>query len=279
LTPPAVAHLIPSWRDSAVAAHTMSGSFTTQDVHALHTSSAEYIVSEIKQHKTAAFIALVSILLLGVAMVYGSYRLIFRAQPTVAHFQKISMTKLTTLGNVSDVVISPDGKYVVYDLTEYNKQGLWIKYLPTGSTVPIVPPAEVLGLGGTTFSGDGNFVYYVLRDQHNPGGSLFVVPVLGGNPKKVIENVRSPISFSPDGKQFVFIRTLDSHTTQLVIANADGTNVRELAQLSGSDWFSLNGPSWSPDGKLIACGTGSTTGGRKMTVSAISVESGAIKPL
>src|SRR5262249_2294260 len=97
LTPPAVAHLIPSWRDSA--AQTISGSVTTQDVHALHTSSAEYIVSEIKQHKTGAFIALVSILLLGVAMVYGSYRLIFRAQPTVAHFQNISMTKLTTLGN------------------------------------------------------------------------------------------------------------------------------------------------------------------------------------
>jgi serine/threonine protein kinase/Tol biopolymer transport system component len=277
---PATSFLVnPLWRDSVATNQTISDGLATQDVRALHTSSAEYLVRKIKRHKTAAFIALVSILLLGVAVVCAGYRLVFRAPSTIAHFQNISIRKLTTLGSVSDVVISPDGKYVVYDLTEYNQQGLWTKYLPTGSTVPIVPPAEVLGLGATTFSRDGNFVYYVRRDQNNPSGSLFKVPVLGGTPKRVMDNVRSPISFSPDGNQFVFVKTPDSHTTQLVIANADGTNERELAELSSSEWFSVNGPSWSPDGKLIACGTGSTRGGMNMTVSAVSVDSGAIKPL
>ena len=266
-------------RDAAASTQTISASVMTQDVRALHTSSAEYIVSEIKRHKTGTLIALLASLLVGVGVVYAGYRLVFRPQPTIAYFKNISMEKLTTLGHVSDVVISPDGKYVVYDLTEYNKQGLWTKYLPTGSTVSIVPPAEVLSLGATTFSHDGNFVYYVLRDQNNPSGSLFEVPVLGGTPKKVISNIRSAISFSPDGKQFVFVRTPDINTTQLIVANADGTNERQLAKLSGSDWFSTNGPSWSPDGRLIACGTGSTTGGRNMTVSGISVDTGAIKPL
>src|SRR4029450_11025718 len=154
-------------RDSVAASQKLDDHVVTQDVRALPTSSAEYLVSEIKRHKTGAFIVLISLLLLGAPCVYAAYRAVFRAQPSIAHFQNISMKKLTTLGNVSDVVISPDGKYVVYDLTEDNKQGLWTKYLPTGSTVSIVPSAEVLGLRATDFSRAGHVVHYVIRDANN----------------------------------------------------------------------------------------------------------------
>src|SRR2546423_8785304 len=150
---------------------------------ARQTSSAEYIIGELKRHKVATPLLLGLLLLGGLGLGYGLYSFLAR-KPPFKHFQQMKITKLTSSRNVTDVVISPDGKYIVYDVTEGGRQGLWAKYLPTGSTVQIVPPAEVYALGSVTFSNDGNFVYYSLLDQKNPTGTIFQVPVLGGTPKK-----------------------------------------------------------------------------------------------
>ncbi len=38
------------------------------------------------------------------------------------------------------------------------------------------------------------------------------------------------------------------------MAKADGTFEQYLSSRKGADYYSLSGPAWSPDGKLIACG-------------------------
>src|SRR5262249_53782095 len=46
-------------------------------------------------------------------------------------------------------------------------------------------------------------------------------------------------------------------TLTLMTANADGSGTpRALASRRLPDFFSTDGPSWSPDGKVIACGAG-----------------------
>ena len=246
------------------------------------TSSAEYIVREIKRHKTGVILAVIGIpLFIGAAFFAWSK---FATPATPAAMPAMKITKLTSGGRVNGMPIdgstsiSPDGKYVVYTLNEAGKISMWVRQILTGSDVQILPASDLRN-NGTTISNDGAFVYYVGMIRGNPSGILYQIPLLGGTPRKVIERVRSPVSFSPDGSQFTFIREDEQQASSLVIANTDGSGDRTLAVRKGNDWFAPEGPAWSPDGKFVASGIGTDTGGSHMTVMAYSVADGAEKPL
>ena len=87
-----------SGQDAAMSVPTVSVSS--------HPSSAEYIVSGIKRHKTVALIAL---LIACVGLVYAVYRFAFQANLKVAHFQKMKITRVTTEGNVESARFRPTG--------------------------------------------------------------------------------------------------------------------------------------------------------------------------
>ena len=246
------------------------------------TSSAEYIVSEIKRHKTGVLLTIITIPLLIGAALFAWSRFATPATPAAAPAMKI--TKLTSGGRVNGLPIdgstsiSPDGKYVVYTLNEAGKISMWVRQISTGSDVQILPASDLRN-NGTTISNDGEFVYYVGMIRGNPSGILYQIPILGGTPRKVIARIRSPISFSPDGSQFTFVREDEQQASALVIANTNGSGERTLAVRKGNDWFGLEGPAWSPDGKFVASGIGTDTGGSHMTVVAYSVADGAEKQL
>jgi eukaryotic-like serine/threonine-protein kinase len=251
---------------------------TNQEVLSRSTSSAEYIVSGMKRHKTGAILALALLIIALVGIGYGIYKWKAKENKPALSFQSAKFTRLTSSGKILGAAISPDGKYVAHIQDEGGQQSLWVRQVATQSNVQIIPPAEV-GYSGLTFSPDGNYVYYSVYEA-DARGVLYQVPTLGGAPRKLLTGVRSAVAFSPDGRQIAFFRGAGVDDA-LMIANADGTGERQLAVRSGDEQFfrgAFSTLSWSPDGKTIATPLRNFPE-NYMTVAVVSVETGEVKSL
>ncbi len=170
-------------------------------------------------------------------------------------FETVKLTRFTTTGNALRAAISPDGKYIAHVIDEAGQKSVWLRQAATGKDLLIVPPARIAFFYGLTFSHDGNYIYYVNQEM-NHVGILFQVPSLGGMPTKLIEDVDSPVTLSPDDKSLAFMRGSPG-VLSIIIANVDGTSERKLISTRQSDSMRI-GPTWmmplawSPDGKIIA---------------------------
>ena len=112
-------------------------------------------------------------------------------------------------------MISPDGKYVAYVQQSQvpgpggalvSATSVWIRQVATSSNVQIVAPEPLARIDGLTVTPDGNYVDYVRRASGAGAGALWRVSVLGGTPKRLLENIHTPIGWSPDGRQMAFVR-------------------------------------------------------------------------
>ena len=267
--------------DSRQAATAETTALQTDTAAVARTASgAAYVVGEIRRHQQGPLLAVLMLLIAAAGVGYGLYRFIGQRK-SVAPFRTTKITRLTTAGKTIHAAISPDGKYVAHTESNIGQQSLWLRQTSATNDIPIVTPTAG-GFWGITFSRDGNDLYYVHRE--NGPSVLYRIPVLGGTPARLLTGVDSAVTFSPDGKRLAFVRGdyPAKGESALMVANVDGSGEQPLAARKSPESFYplfFTGPSWSPDGQLIACALANYESGSRVDVVAFRVQDGKAQVL
>ncbi|CAN5578775.1 hypothetical protein BH20ACI3_BH20ACI3_39560 [soil metagenome] len=210
------------------------------------TSSAEYIVTEIKQHKRAAALIL-GITILAVVLLY----VLSRRNPLTKEAPTINAT-FTQLTDQSGPEyfpsLSPDGKSFVY---AGFASGNWDIYLQrVGGKNPINltkdSPADDTQLA---FSPDGERIAF--RSERD-GGGIFIMGATGENVRRLTDLGFNP-AWSPDGKE---IACAEEPIVYPVARGLVSSPLWVVNVATGEKRLIMKGdavqPNWSPHGHRIA---------------------------
>ncbi len=197
------------------------------------------------------WVAAACLALLAIAAAY----LLTDRKPPATSFNSMRITRVPTRGEAADAAISPSGKLLAYVVNEGSGQSVWLRNSSSATETLAVAP-ETGEHSGLTFAPDESFLYYRKQGVED-SGDVYRVPLNGGRPERVMEEVSGAVALSPDGKRLAFVRLKPSTwEASLVVGNADGTAESTVAKLARPYYFDQHSVAWSPDGRAIACFAG-----------------------
>jgi len=167
---------------------------------------------------------------------------------------KHTMPLTTAPGLEQDPAWSPEGTRLAYTSDESGNRDIWIRQIAAGQRINLTEGH--MGYDGKpAWSPDGEWIAFV---SERDGGGIFLMPTLGGIPKRVVSlsfavslfrlSSIPTLSWSPNGSELVYTVAGSLYT----ISSGGGTPSPVPLPPKGLILGYLE-PAWSPDGKRIAC--------------------------
>ncbi len=186
----------------------------------------------------------------------------------------VRLSTLTFSGQDWSPDASPDGDLVTFTSNRDGIPRIWLKQLASGSEVPLTDGSD----DQARFSPDGSQILFV-HDEQNIR-HLYRTPVLGGQPRKVMENV-TEADWSPDGTEVAFLRMSQQAATNafnLGIADVQTGTERILLTVDNRLCYGVR---WSPDGRWILMTENALSGNLVAAgqLDLVDVETGDIRQL
>jgi serine/threonine protein kinase len=144
--------------------------------------------------------------------------------------------QITFTGSAIEPSISPDGNYIAY-MTGTGSPGgaIFVKDIESGSKVGIHSTTRGFNI---KWSPDGSRLLYAEIDSGLEGG-VYLLPRLGGAPRKLLEHPWYFLSWAPDGARFAFSRVGSGDLHVLDVDSGDTTSVDiggEIGEIEEVDW-------------------------------------------
>ena len=274
----------PDISENATIIHkTMSGNQPTDETNILTALPPRPVKTAARKKRWVKIAGAAAALLLLAAIGFGFYNWFGTSTRLAATaFDRPQISRINTDGRVALPTISPDGKYVAYVSGEVGNRSLVVRQIATDSMVTAVPPSN-LNIQFPVFSPDGDYIFYTQTRSDFSVSTLYNIPTLGGTPKKLIEDVDSGVTFSPDGKQFAFVRhSTTTNADSIIVADTATLEMQPLIATNQTEFnFFVYRLAWSPDGRKILVGAGTRKSGfvSETAIAEVSVADKTIRPI